>query len=122
MKVVKWIPYGEQKGLEEAFGGMGGWFNWTEKGQRWKDYLAVWKEEVHPYIEAFREEVLRRELRVGADWHQYGPGGVPVFEDGKYASFSYRAWGDIMAAIWSEKEDRDYTYMDFYMNVDVERQ
>jgi hypothetical protein len=31
------------------------------------------------------------------------------------ATFSYRGWGDIMAAIWSEEENKDYNYMDFYM-------
>ena len=40
---------------------------------------------------------------------------MPLFSDGKVATFSFRGWGDLMAAIWSEAEDKDYGYMDFYM-------
>jgi hypothetical protein len=28
---------------------------------------------------------------------------------------TFRAWGDFMDAVWSEEEDRDMSYMDFYM-------
>lgn len=59
----------------------------------------------------------KRELgiREGGDWHQSDACGCPVFSDGTTALFSYRAWGDIMAAIWSEHDGKDYGYMDFYM-------
>jgi hypothetical protein len=46
--------------------------------------------------------------------HQYNS-GVPVFSDGKVATYTYRGWGDLMAAIWATEEDKDYHYMDFYM-------
>jgi hypothetical protein len=42
--------------------------------------------------------------------------GVPVFEDETISTFSYRAWGDLLSAIWSEEENKDYNYMAFYMS------
>ena len=116
MKVEKWISYREAQDLPEApIGGLGGWFNWREKGQRWQDYLDDWNEEVYPYLEAFRESVLELQIRFCGDYHQSGRDGVPLFDDGTVATFSYRGWGDIMAAIWSEEDGIDYNYMAFYM-------
>lgn len=115
MKVIEWIAYEDVGDRLDSIGGMGGWFNWKEKGKRWKDYIAYKSEEERPYAEAIRESVLELKIRAGGDWHQHSDGGVPLFEDNTVGTFSYRAWGDIMAAIWSEAEDKDYTYMDFYM-------
>jgi hypothetical protein len=83
---------------------------------RWKDYLEAWKPEAHPYAEALRAAILKLQLREGGDWHQNDANGVPVFSDGTVATFSYRAWGDLLAAVWSEAEDKDYNYMRFYMS------
>lgn len=126
MKVVEWIGYDEIGDREEAVGGLGGFFNAgviftkekgyddTEKqGQRWIDYVDLWKEENRVYLEALREEILEKQIKKGGFWHQHGGEGVPVFEDGKVAAFSMRAWGDLLAAIWSEAEDKDYCYADF---------
>ena len=124
--VVDWISYDEANSKEESIGGMGGFFNFQPhlKGQgkeettgmRWKDYLESFKKEVHPYAEAIRESVLELELWQGGDYHQNAADGVPLFSDGTVGCFSYRAWGDIMAAIWSEKLNRDFCYMNFYMD------
>lgn len=114
-KVVDWISYDDIGGREEAISGMGGFFDFNEKGMRWKDYIEIWKDEVKPYAEAIRESVLQRGSLLTGSEHQSSANGVPLFDDGKIGSFSYRAWGDLMAAIWSEKENKDYNYMDFYM-------
>lgn len=42
--------------------------------------------------------------------------GCPVFSDGTVSRMSFRAWGDFMAAVWSEEEDKDYCYVDFAWN------
>ena len=115
MKVIDWISFDAAEEKEEAVGGMGGFFNFKRKGMRWKDYIIIWNDKIKPYVEAIRESVLEKELKLTGAEHQHGECGVPLFEDGKIASFSYRGWGDLMAAIWSEKEDKDYTYMAFYM-------
>lgn len=115
IEVVRWISGADADKYPEAFGGLGGWFNFKQKGQRWKDYIENVKEEYHPYAEALRREILRRKLREGGDWHQHSEEGTPVFSDETVANFSYRAWGDLLAAVWSEEENRDYHYMNFYM-------
>lgn len=120
-KVADWISWHEAQEKEEAIGGMGGFFNAglihpsqkDEVGMRWDDYINVWEDEAKPYAEAIREEVLEHGLKITGQGHQVS--NVPLFDDGKVGCFSYRAWGDIMAAIWSEEEDKDYSYMDFYM-------
>ena len=60
-----------------------------------------------PYYEA---------LRRGGDWHQDAKDGVPVFDDGAVGRFTWRAWGHLLAAIWSAEDRCTYTYMDFYMD------
>jgi len=95
-------------------GGLGGFFNMTSAGQRWKDYLARYYPEWHPHLEALRAEILRRRLWKGGEWHQDEDGeGVPVLSDGHYFAASMRGWGDLMAAVWSEEHDRDYCYVHF---------
>lgn len=59
---------------------------------------------------------MRLGLRRGGDWHQYGEDGVPVFDDGTIATFSFRAWGDLMAAIWAEADGRRHGYKDHYLD------
>lgn len=126
IKVVDWLDYEEIGERCASCGGMGGWFNsghiFTDpekydpethgKGQRWKDYLESRHPDEHPYVEAIRESVLVHKLRVNGSQHQNTH--TPLFSDGTIGTFSFRGWGDLMAAIWSEEEDKDYTYMDFY--------
>ena len=113
MKVVRWISYEQAKDLPDHIGGMGGFFNFSESGQRWRDYLEGLSEVGKPYAEALRQEILAKKLRFSGGHHQADPEGTPVFEDGSVACFSMRAWGDLMAAVWSEEENTDYSYCDF---------
>lgn len=112
MKVQKWISYEESGNYKESIGGMGGWFR---EGHRWKDYIEDLTPKGREYIEAIRVSVLGLGLKHTGEYHQYGKDGVPLFNDNTVGSFSYRAWADLMAAIWAEKENKDYHYMDFYM-------
>lgn len=115
-KVTDWIDLGESEGKEEAIGGIGGFFNaGMIHGMRWKDYIEIWKDETKPYAEAIRKNVIENNIKITGEKHQSSSNGVPLFDDGKIGSFSYRAWGDLMAAIWSEEESKDYNYMNFYM-------
>lgn len=114
MKVVDWIgnDFIEKNSPETSIGGLGGFFS---DGMRWKDYISIWNDEAKPYAEAIREAVVAQNLRITGEEHDYGEHGTPLFEDGTIGSFSWRAWGDLMAAIWSEEEGKDYCYMSFYM-------
>jgi len=111
MKVIEWLDADEAKDKEESCGGMGGFFS---EGMRWDDYLADISAQHILYIEAIRTSVIEHKLKIGGDGHQEN--WIPLFEDGTIGSFSFRAWGDLMAAIWSTEENKDYQYMDFYMN------
>lgn len=121
IQVIKWISYDKAVELlnmnilqDNHIGGLGGWF---EKGDRWKDYRNAFKEKAHPYQEALRKSIIERKLKYCGNDHEELEDGVPVFSDFTVATYSYRAWGDLMAAIWSTEENKDYSYIDFYMSL-----
>jgi len=93
---------------------LGWWGGFFEEGMRWKDYLGAFDEKVHPYLEAARKSAVAHSIKATGEQHQY-EGITPVFSDGSTFAMTFRAWGDFMAAVWSEEEDRDMSYMDFYM-------
>lgn len=111
MKVIKWVSYEEAEEMPQSIGGSGGWFG---HGMRWDDFISAWQDGAVPYFEALRKEVVEKEIRYNGDQHQHSEEGCPVFDDGTAATFTFRGWGDFMAAAWSEHENVDYSYMDFY--------
>lgn len=108
--IEKWISYEESEGKPECLGGLGGFFDF---GMRWKDYC---EDDPGEHLTALHNEIIRLGIREGGNWHQEDPHGVPLFSDGTVATYSYRGWGDLLAAIWSQHDDLDYCYMDFYMS------
>jgi hypothetical protein len=113
--VVTWTDREGAANRPRSIGGLGGWFNFKETGQRWRDFIAHLRDPDRPYAEGLRTSILWNYIRHGGDWHQHSLEGTPVFSDETVGLFSYRAWGDLVAAVWSEEENRDYTYIDFYM-------
>ena len=113
IEVKEWISFDESCSYEESFGGIGGFF---ADGMRWKDYIEHngFEEKGLEYAEAIKQSVIENEIRDDGRWHQNSRYGVPLFSDNTVATFSYRAWGDLLAAIWSEHDNKDYCYMDFY--------
>jgi hypothetical protein len=111
MKVEGWISSGEAEGKPESVGWLGGWF---DDGDRWADYLGHFGDDVHPYLEAIKDDVLASGRFINGGQHQAGARGVPLFEDGTVGMFSFRAWGDLMAAIATVKDGKDHHYMEFY--------
>lgn len=121
IRVIKWISYENAMKLidldvlkDNKIGGLGGWF---QNGNRWKDYKNVFKKEAHPYQEALRREIIEKNIRYCGNDHEELHDGVPVFSDFTVATYSYRGWGDLMAAIWATQENKDYSYIDFYMSL-----
>jgi hypothetical protein len=115
MKVIKWIAEDDvTEDMEIAFGAMGGWFG-RDKRDRWSTYYRSLKDEAKPYAEAIKDDVLRTDRFITGEQHQYSDSGVPIFEDGKIGSFSYRGWADLMAAIATLKDGKGHHYMEFYM-------
>jgi len=112
IKVIKWSKLKKTKNIKTSAGCiMGGFFY---NGMRWKDYIKTFSNEVKPYLFALKKEIILKKIRYSGEQHQCGSNGVPVFNDNTRGCFSFRAWGDLMAAIWSTEEDNDYSYMDFY--------
>jgi len=119
--VVGWTSYDDSR-PDSILGGMGGWFGFNASenktySHRWKDYLDIFVPEAHPRLESLRKAIVDAGVWESGDWHQRannGEIGCPVFSDGTVGRYSFRAWGDLMAAVWSEYYDRDYCYMDFY--------
>lgn len=125
MKVIDWIANAVADGKPEApIGGMGGWFGHDPAGttrdeiwgaqHTWADYLARWDPAVHAHAEALRAAIVAARIWEAGDWHQSEGCGVPLFDDGTVATFSFRGWGDLLAAVWTEQLGRQYCYMDFY--------
>lgn len=108
---ITWIPYAAAESMPHIISTSGGWF---DNGHRWADYIETWSNPATPYLEALRADIIAKGIRYTGEQHQYTDDGVPLFDDGHVATFSYRGWGDLMAAIWSTEEDKDYSYMDFY--------
>ena len=114
IEVVEFVDLDEVDGKirENELSTMGGFFL---HGMRWKDYLNfLSNDKTKEYAEALRKYIVEHNIRINGQEHQYSESGVPLFSDNTIAVFSFRGWGDIMAAIWSEEEDMDYCYMDFY--------
>jgi hypothetical protein len=114
LTIVKWVTLQEARNLEEnRLGGLGGFF---QKGMRWEDYKKEYIEEVHYMLEILRESITKNEIKwTGEDMQDNGYETYPLWSNGKTDSYSWRAWGDLMAAVWSSEENKDYSYMDFYM-------
>lgn len=107
--VVSW----NEEDVPEGATAIGWWGGFFEKGMRWKDYLEDFNETVHPYLEVARKSAVEKQIKTTGEQHQH-EGITPVFSDGRYFAMTFRAWGDLMAAVWSEEENRDMSYMDFY--------
>jgi hypothetical protein len=109
IKFLKWTN-GNEDGEFQHIGGMWGGI---EPHHKWKDYIEMFSEEVIPYLEELRRVMVEGGLRTTGEHHQYH-GWFPLFSDNTIIELSYRAWGDLMAAIWNEEGEAN-GYMDFYM-------
>lgn len=119
-EIVRWMAFDGIDGLGEVVD-IGDWGGTMTEAMRWADFVADLDPAHVAHYEALRQAIVARGLRRGGDWHQNAPDGVPVFDDGAIASFSFRAWGDLMAAVWSGVDGRGYGYMDFYVDSCVEK-
>lgn len=73
-------------------------------------------EEVTQIVQLIGDEVVKYGYSFSGQEHQNALTGVPVFSDGTCLRASMRAWGQIMAAIYSSVEGVNLSYMDFYMD------
>lgn len=114
IEVIRWISNEEAESKQRSIGGMGGYFDKGMRGQ--KDYFDDINPECKDHYAALRKNIIENKIRITGEIHDSdSDDAVPLFSDDTVAQFSWRGWGDLMAAIWSEEENKDYTYMDFYM-------
>ena len=111
-KIKDWIDYDTACNYDEnGLGGMGGFFKY---GMRWDNYVEKFTEEGRLEAEILREGIIENNIKCTGSEQQNGYDCIPLWSDNKVDTFSMRAWGDLMAAIWSTEENKDYSYMDFY--------
>lgn len=72
--------------------------------------------EFREIMQLIGDEVVKHGYSFSGHDHQFASTGVPVFSDGTCLRASMRSWGYIMAAIHSEIEGINLSYMDFYMD------
>src|ERR1700733_6780739 len=119
MHVDKWITYADADGKDEnGLGGWGGWFGydnsqgaqgdpWRTAHHRWSDYLDNFDPEIHPMLEELRGSIIANKIRCTGCEPQFGDAAVALWSNGKVDTYSFRAWGDLMAAVWSTEDDKD---------------
>lgn len=111
MKVIDWISDDDCALGLESVGWMGGWFS---DGHTWQDYIDEYRDDAQPYLTAIKDDVLASGRFIDGRMHGEDDEGVPLFEDETIGRFSARGWGDLMAAIATEKDGKDHNYMEFY--------
>ena len=72
--------------------------------------------EVREIVQLIGDEAVAHGYAFSGQDHQTAATGVPVFSDGTCLRASMRAWGQIMAAIYSAVDAQELSYMDFYMD------
>lgn len=68
-------------------------------------------------LQLIREEIYEHGYIFAGQDHQNSATGVPVFSDGTCFRASWRAWGSIMAQMYTDSEGNALSYMDFYMSL-----
>ena len=71
-------------------------------------------DEMSAVLDLVRKEILKKKYCFSGTIHQYSSTGVPVFSDGTCLRCSMRAWGLIMAQVYSDVHGINLSYLDFY--------
>lgn len=88
----------------------------------WTDFeceyptVKLTQEELMNVLRLIQKEIIENNYIFAGEDHQQRMTGVPVFSDGTCFRASMRAWGNIMASIYSGPNGKELTYMDFYMS------
>lgn len=77
-------------------------------------------DEFQVIVQLIGEEIIKHGYCFSGEDHQNSFTGVPVFNDGTCLRASMRTWGLIMSVIYSALDEKEYSYMDFYMSTPKE--
>jgi len=61
------------------------------------------------HYEAVRRFIRKQEITFGGFYHQNGPDGALLFDDGRTFLVSQRVWAGIVADVWGG------SYLDYYL-------
>jgi len=61
------------------------------------------------------DEIITNRYAFSGLRHQTAGNTIPIFDDNKCCFYSHRGWGRLMAKAWSQINNKDYDYNDFYM-------
>ena len=86
------------------------------EGIRWPAYLTEYAAEWQSYLEAIRHAIIEGQVWAGGDWHQDSPQGVPVVAGEHFMGCGFRSWVYLLAAVWNRELNRDFSYLDFYVD------
>lgn len=111
--ITHWLPFKEAQLLPQI---PWGWVREFPDPCDWPTYLDCIAPDTAPYVSALRAAIIAQNIRFGGDWHQNAPNGAAIFSDGKSFCTSMRAWGRLLAAIWTSEDGSSYRYVDFYMD------
>jgi len=111
---VEWVDFNDPRlSDDKTIGWMGGWV----RGEQWDEYLKLIAEQWHPYMNAVKDSIIANNIKCTGSEHSEGEGFTPLFSDGYQLGLTWRAWGDLMAAVWNTAEDTNrYSYTNFYMS------
>lgn len=70
-----------------------------------EDFVHRYGEEARKYVKALLSYLKEHKVKISGFEHQLN--GVPLYNDSTVSRFSFRAWGDVMSAIWGG------TYVDY---------
>lgn len=118
IKVINWISYEEAQKKNKKLSGIDGFFT---SSMNWQEYLNMCQPEQKIYIDALKTAIIKEKIKKAGDWHQWSNEGVPLFSDGVVITFSWRSWGNLLAAMWEIEEGKSYDYIDFYITKEEEK-
>lgn len=95
--IVDWISFAETEGKPEAECSSCGGIS-AELTRA--DYIDGMRDEARAYVEAIWQH-FDEHGAFGGFTHQESR--CPVFDDGMVATYSYRGWGDVVAAWWNSR-------------------
>lgn len=110
------VDWGEWDG--ETVVDVGGFARGKEGRQVWPEWLACNPPVAHPWLEALRADIVARGVCCTGSEHQSFM-APRMHDEGSpervvHATFSYRGWGSMLAAIWnSEHPENAFDYNDF---------
>lgn len=112
-EIIKFIRRDEVGEREDnGLGGLGGWFG---EEHSWQDYEEQYNEVGRPLIIELRDKLISHGISCTGQQMQEYAKCIPVWEDGTVTLYSWRGWGDLMAAVANFQDGQPHCYMEFYM-------